>query len=51
MLRRQAVALSAPSALFDRFPEMSLAVAPERIEPLGSFIADGHRSLPVRLTG
>jgi cytochrome P450 len=38
------------SALFDRFPEMSLAVAPERIEPLGSFISNGHRSLPVRLT-
>lgn len=36
-------------ALFDRFPDMSLAVAPDELRPVESFISNGHRSLPVRL--
>ncbi|SDQ30777.1 cytochrome P450 family protein [Thermostaphylospora chromogena] len=38
------------SMLFDRFPDMALAVAPEELEPMPTFIMNGHRSLPVRLT-
>jgi cytochrome P450 len=38
------------SALFDRFPGLDLAVPPEEIVPLGSFISNGHESLPVRLS-
>ncbi|MGW7436253.1 cytochrome P450 family protein [Streptomyces sp. NPDC054849] len=41
-----AVALS---ALFARFPGMSLAVAPEQIRPQASFISNGHLELPVLL--
>jgi cytochrome P450 len=37
-------------ALFDRFPEMTLAVPPSQLEPLPGFILNGHRALPVRLT-
>ncbi|MER7166848.1 cytochrome P450 family protein [Micromonospora sp. NPDC000207] len=36
-------------ALFERYPDMSLAVAPEDLEPQGTFIMNGHRALPVRL--
>ncbi|MFD9502443.1 cytochrome P450 [Streptomyces sp. NPDC060035] len=43
-------AVIALSALFDRFPDLSLAVPQEEIVPLGSFISNGHDSLPVRLT-
>lgn len=35
--------------LFDRFPRMALAVAPEELEPQGSFIMNGDRVLPVYL--
>jgi cytochrome P450 len=38
------------STLFSRFPEMTLAVAEEDLVPLPTFIMNGHRSLPVRLT-
>ncbi|MER5425534.1 cytochrome P450 family protein [Streptosporangium roseum] len=38
------------STLFERFPELSLAVAKEDLEPLPTFIMNGHRALPVRLT-
>jgi cytochrome P450 len=38
------------SALFTRFPELSLAVAPEDVEPEGTFIMNGPDTLPVRLT-
>jgi 2-hydroxy-5-methyl-1-naphthoate 7-hydroxylase len=38
-------------ALFARFPGLSLAVPPEEIEPEGTFIMNGPRTLPVRLTG
>jgi cytochrome P450 len=36
-------------ALFDRFPELDLAVAPEEIESQGSFIMNGRLSLPLVL--
>ncbi|MGA4956996.1 cytochrome P450 family protein [Streptomyces lavendulocolor] len=36
-------------ALFDRFPDMELAVPPADLLPVESFISNGHRSLPVRL--
>ncbi|WP_312869834.1 cytochrome P450 family protein [Saccharothrix ecbatanensis] len=36
-------------ALFARFPEMELAVAPDELKPSRSFISNGHESLPVRL--
>ncbi|MEV0674994.1 cytochrome P450 [Actinosynnema sp. NPDC050436] len=37
------------SALFDRFPHLELAVAPEELRPVRSFISNGHDRLPVRL--
>nr|WP_042180177.1 cytochrome P450 [Kibdelosporangium sp. MJ126-NF4]CEL14237.1 putative cytochrome P450 hydroxylase [Kibdelosporangium sp. MJ126-NF4]CTQ88605.1 putative cytochrome P450 hydroxylase [Kibdelosporangium sp. MJ126-NF4] len=37
-------------ALFERFPDMALAVAPQELEPLPTFIMNGHTRLPVRLT-
>ncbi|MCP3817850.1 cytochrome P450 [Streptomyces sp. A3M-1-3] len=36
-------------ALFERFPRLELAVAPEGIEPERTFIGNGITSLPVRL--
>ncbi|MGW2716552.1 cytochrome P450 family protein [Streptomyces sp. NPDC001492] len=36
-------------ALFERFPELQLAVPLSELEPVDSFISNGHRSLPVRL--
>jgi cytochrome P450 len=33
-------------ALFDRFPGLALAVPPEELEPVSSFISHGHRTLP-----
>ncbi|MGW3916186.1 cytochrome P450 family protein [Streptomyces sp. NPDC005070] len=36
-------------ALFDRFPDLRLAVPEEELRPVDSFISNGHRSLPVRL--
>jgi 2-hydroxy-5-methyl-1-naphthoate 7-hydroxylase len=36
-------------ALFDRFPGMRLAVEPNGLEHLDTFISNGHRSLPVLL--
>jgi cytochrome P450 len=37
-------------ALFDRYPDLTLAAEPGELRPLGSFISNGHRSLPARLT-
>ncbi|MDT9696513.1 cytochrome P450 [Streptomyces sp. P17] len=37
-------------ALFDRFPGLRLAVPQAELEPVDSFISNGHRSLPVRLS-
>ncbi|MET7936927.1 cytochrome P450 [Streptomyces sp. NPDC005322] len=36
-------------ALFDRFPDLELAVPPQALEPAPTFISNGHRSLPVLL--
>ncbi|MFH8464763.1 cytochrome P450 [Streptomyces sp. NPDC017991] len=36
-------------ALFDRFPGIRLAAGGSRLEPVASFISNGHRTLPVRL--
>ncbi|MFD9906055.1 cytochrome P450 [Streptomyces sp. NPDC059063] len=38
-------------ALFDRFPRLSLAIAPQQLRPIESFIVNGHRELPVHLHG
>ncbi|MFF4349654.1 cytochrome P450 [Streptomyces sp. NPDC001530] len=37
-------------ALFDRFPGLHLAVPSEELRPVDSFISNGHRSLPVRVS-
>ncbi|GAA3015761.1 cytochrome P450 [Streptosporangium longisporum] len=37
------------SSLFDRFPGLTFAVPAEELRPLDSFIANGHRELPVLL--
>ena len=36
-------------ALFERFPDLALAVPQDRLEPQGTFIMNGHRELPVVL--
>jgi cytochrome P450 len=36
-------------ALFERFPQLSLATPAEKLLPLPSFIANGHQELPVHL--
>ena len=38
-------------ALFDRFPDMALAVPPDRLEPQITFIMNGNHTLPVYLNG
>ncbi|MEU5341070.1 cytochrome P450 [Streptomyces sp. NPDC020766] len=38
-------------ALFERFPDLGLAVPEEELSPVASFISNGHRYLPVRLNG
>jgi 2-hydroxy-5-methyl-1-naphthoate 7-hydroxylase len=38
------------SLLFERFPDLSLAVNSAELQQLPTFIMHGHRSLPVRLT-
>ncbi|MEU6573545.1 cytochrome P450 [Streptomyces sp. NPDC046805] len=35
--------------LFERFPEIELAVPADKLEPLPSLISNGHQALPVRL--
>jgi cytochrome P450 len=37
------------SSLFERFPDLALAVEPGQLQPLPTFIMNGHRSLPVLL--
>jgi cytochrome P450 len=44
------VATEGLSRLFARFPDLSLAVPETELQPLPTFIMNGHRSLPVRLT-
>ncbi|MEU9889560.1 cytochrome P450 [Sphaerisporangium sp. NPDC051011] len=46
----RAVATIGLSSLFERFPELSLAVDKQDLAPLPTFIMNGHRALPVRLT-
>lgn len=36
-------------ALFERFPQLSLAVPAHELQPLPTFIMNGHRTLPVHL--
>ncbi|WP_306191040.1 cytochrome P450 [Streptomyces sp. MK5] len=48
-LARMEAATALP-ALFERFPSLALARPAGSIEPLSSFISQGHRSLPVTLT-
>ncbi|MET0135631.1 MAG: cytochrome P450 [Kibdelosporangium sp.] len=36
-------------ALFERFPDLKLAVEPGELEPSQSFISNGHKALPVHL--
>ncbi|WP_308315281.1 cytochrome P450 [Streptomyces sp. ISL-100] len=38
-------------ALFERFPDLAMAVPADDLRPVESFISNGHRSLPVHLTG
>jgi 2-hydroxy-5-methyl-1-naphthoate 7-hydroxylase len=42
-------AMIALPALFARFPDLALAVPVEELEPQGTFIMNGHLTLPVRL--
>ena len=44
------VATTGLSSLFARFPDLGLAVDTDELEPLPTFIMNGHRSLPVRLS-
>lgn len=43
-------ALIALPALFNRFPDLELAVPNESLEPSGGFIVGGLRTIPMRLT-
>ncbi|MBB5960426.1 cytochrome P450 [Saccharothrix tamanrassetensis] len=36
-------------ALFERFPDLALAVPPDDLRPVRSFISNGHQALPARL--
>ncbi|OLT19113.1 cytochrome [Actinomadura sp. CNU-125] len=38
------------AGLFGRFPDLELAVPRDELQPLPTFIMNGHRTLPVRLT-
>jgi cytochrome P450/pimeloyl-ACP methyl ester carboxylesterase len=39
------------SSLFERYPNLALAVESGDLQPLSTFIMNGHRALPVRLKG
>ncbi|MFD4635531.1 cytochrome P450 [Streptomyces sp. NPDC058284] len=41
--------ITALRLLFDRFPQLELAVPAADLKPLGSLISNGHQTLPVRL--
>ncbi|WP_228002471.1 cytochrome P450 family protein [Nocardia australiensis] len=47
-LARLEAAIALP-AIFERFPNMRLAVDPAELDPMGSFVSNGHRRLPVYL--
>jgi hypothetical protein len=42
-------AQTAVAALFERFPEVALAVPPADVKPQGAFIMNGRSKLPVYL--
>lgn len=44
------VAATGLARLFERFPDVQLAIPAEDLKPLPTFIMNGHRTLPVRLT-
>ncbi|GAB4588058.1 cytochrome P450 family protein [Nocardia sp. IFM 10818] len=48
-LARMEASIALP-ALFNRFPDLHLAVDPADVPPVIGFISNGHRDLPVRLT-
>ena len=48
-LGRLEAAIALP-ALFDRFPDLRLAVPPGELKPLETFLSNGYQSLPVHLT-
>lgn len=48
-LARLEAAVALP-ALFARFPDLALAADPDELLPLESFVSNGYRALPVRLT-
>jgi cytochrome P450 len=45
----QLVAQTGLSMLFERFPNLSLGAPRDKLQPLPTFIMNGHRALPVRL--
>ncbi|SLI77820.1 cytochrome P450 [Mycobacteroides abscessus subsp. abscessus] len=47
-LARLEAAIALP-ALFTRFPELRLAQDPATLKPVGSFVSNGHQTLPVYL--
>jgi hypothetical protein len=46
----EAEATTAFAALFERFPDMRLACAPDELEPMKSFLMNSYRELPVILS-
>lgn len=42
-------ATTALRALFERFPQLAFARPADQLKPMGSFLSNGHRELPVRL--
>lgn len=38
-------------ALFNRFPDLALAIPPDELEPQGTFIMNGWKTLPIYLKG
>lgn len=49
MTRSCMEAAVALAALFERYPDLTLAVEPGELPPLESFVPTGERALPVRL--
>ena len=48
-LARLEAAIALP-AIFERYPDLTLAVDPGELMPLESFVSNGYRALPVWLT-
>lgn len=48
-LARMEAAIGLP-ALFERFPDIALAVPADQVQPQGTFLLNGSATLPVRLT-